>query len=468
MNIASKCMRPANALSSSQRAALRRLGLAAAVAFFLPSAAAATDHAAEPPASLTATINATNSLINHIHQLQVIADLNGGHRTAGSQGHLRSVEYFTAQLSRAGLSTRIEKFEFLYSAPVHARLTQDNEHQDIIPATFGPSTPGPLEAAPHFVVGDPCNESAYLDVPRGTIVVIEQSPQCTAVHQYQLASASAGRAVIIASQSDTPPYIWLEGAGQRDKPLVGINQPTYARIRAARSPLALDVLMITERRWSWNLIAENPGVKDAPAIEIGAHLDSVPQSPGINDNASSAALLLDHAIRNANKPNQRTIRYMFWSGEEFAFAGSRNYLLTIADPESIYAYVNLEMLTAPNSGYFYIQDHAGGHISRLIAHTIIKTYRQLGIGAEADPNTIPRSDDSSYRDAGISTGGLWGGSFEIKTEQQAESWGGDAGKPFDSCYHQPCDRTDRLDYAKLIKAKRVIDRLLQILDASHD
>lgn len=439
----------------------RHCRFVAVISLFLPALAAAT-------ASPVITSNKVDIVLQHIQKLQEIADTNGGNREAGSSGHAESVQYFSEQLRNAGLNVWIEKFEFLYSKPEHAQLVHNGGMLDLVPAVFSPSTPGPINASPHFISGDGCDKQQYFNVPRGSIVIIKESTHCTTQHQHRLASESGARTAIIASHTETPLYMWLEGAGHRDIPLVGISQPTYVKINSDPSILILDVLMVTGRRWSMNLIAENSGTSDAPAVEVGAHLDSVPQGPGINDNATSAVLLLDHATSNANQPNARTYRYMFWSGEEFAFSGSRSYLQTVTKPDRIYAYVNLEMQTSPNSGYFYTRDPNGRDVSQRISNSIIEAYQQLGIEAYTDTNTIPRSDDSSYKDAGIPTGGLWGGSFEIKTREQAIKWGGQAGYPFDGCYHRPCDNYGRLDKKKLHEAQFVLHHILAKLDDAYD
>ena len=51
-----------------------------------------------------------------------------------------------------------------------------------------------------------------------------------------------------------------------------------------------------------------------------------------------------------------------------------------------------------------------------------------------------RSDHASFKAAGIPTGGTATLSLaETMSAAQAAKWGGTAGQPFDSCYHQSCD-----------------------------
>ena len=54
-------------------------------------------------------------------------------------------------------------------------------------------------------------------------------------------------------------------------------------------------------------------------VIIGAHYDSVPGSPGANDNASAVSAVLALARRFAEKKATRTLRFVFFANEEFPF-----------------------------------------------------------------------------------------------------------------------------------------------------
>lgn len=69
-----------------------------------------------------------------------------------------------------------------------------------------------------------------------------------------------------------------------------------------------------------NLIA-NKGSLHEPYILVGAHYDTVPQTPGIDDNASGVSTLLTIAKYNQN-PN---VRFVAFDGEEYNLSGSRYY-----------------------------------------------------------------------------------------------------------------------------------------------
>lgn len=97
-----------------------------------------------------------------------------------------------------------------------------------------------------------------------------------------------------------------------------------------------------------NIIVEIPGESAKSIILLGAHYDSVKMGPGINDNASGVALLLDLMTQLSNqkvKP-KHTIHLAFWDSEEVGIAGSQAYVekLTAEQLKAIKAYINVDMV----------------------------------------------------------------------------------------------------------------------------
>ena len=76
-----------------------------------------------------------------------------------------------------------------------------------------------------------------------------------------------------------------------------------------------------------NVLAELPGRDDgANTIVVGAHLDSVNAGPGINDNGSGSASILETAIQMAKVKPRNTVRFAWWSAEESSLVGSTRYV----------------------------------------------------------------------------------------------------------------------------------------------
>ena len=55
------------------------------------------------------------------------------------------------------------------------------------------------------------------------------------------------------------------------------------------------------------------------------------------------------------------------------------------------------------------------------------------------------SDHFPFTRAGITTGGLFSGANELKSQEQADLFGGQADAAEDPCYHLACDAASRID-----------------------
>jgi Zn-dependent M28 family amino/carboxypeptidase len=191
----------------------------------------------------------------------------------------------------------------------------------------------------------------------------------------------------------------------------------------------------------------------------GAHLDSVPEGPGINDNGSGTATLLETALRLGSAPAvTNAVRFAFWGAEEEGLVGSTAYVggLSDADKQKIALYLNLDMVGSPNAVYLaYDGDNSdnvgagpGPEGSATVERVLLEQLATTGVTGEGT-DFDGRSDYGPFIAAGIPAGGLFTGAEEPKTPEQAQKWGGTAGKPDDPCYHQACDRTDNIDRTAL-------------------
>lgn len=193
-----------------------------------------------------------------------------------------------------------------------------------------------------------------------------------------------------------------------------------------------------------NVIAQTRTGDPGQVVLAGAHLDSVRDGPGINDNGTGVANLLEIATKmGGSPPVGRTVRFAFWGAEERDFEGSQGYVdsLSTADRRAIALYLNLDMTASPNAGYFVQGDKPA---SRDLAA------RLTALGAA--PDILEFDDGSDYAPfvkAGIPSAGLLAGDEQVKTADQAARWGGTAGQVFDGCYHTACDTLANVDRVAL-------------------
>ncbi len=193
----------------------------------------------------------------------------------------------------------------------------------------------------------------------------------------------------------------------------------------------------------YNLIADWPGGDTDNVVFSGAHLDSVSAGPGINDNGSGSAGVLETALavsRAGLKPTKH-LRFGWWGAEELGMVGSRYYVnsLSSANRARIDSYLNFDMIGSPNPGYFVYDDDAR------IESVFKDFFAAKGVPTEIETEGDGRSDHAPFKNAGVPVGGLFSGADYIKSAAQAQKWGGTSGQAFDRCYHRSCDTTSNIN-----------------------
>ncbi len=207
-------------------------------------------------------------------------------------------------------------------------------------------------------------------------------------------------------------------------------------------------MLPAETRIDYNVIAELPGKNEDNVVMAGAHLDSVIEGPGIQDNGSGSAALLETALLMANLNPENTLRFAWWAAEEQGLVGSADYVAGLSPEEldRIALYMNYDMIGSPNY-FFGVYDADESTFEAPVAvppgstaiEDVYESYYTL-IGEPYDDTEFSgRSDYEAFILAGIPSGGLFTGAEVVKTEEQEAIWGGTAGEQFDPCYHLACD-----------------------------
>lgn len=196
-----------------------------------------------------------------------------------------------------------------------------------------------------------------------------------------------------------------------------------------------------------NVIAQTSTGDPGRVVVVGAHLDSVPEGPGIVDNGSGVAALLEIATRLGARPDVRnTVRFAFFGSEENDAEGSSGYVdsLSRTDRQKIKLYLNVDMVASPNAGYIVQggagedEESAGPPGSATVGGVLAAELAKTGVATPAITEFVG-DDEAAFIDAGIPAGGAENGDAKKKTAEQARIWGGQAGEVYDRCYHQACD-----------------------------
>jgi aminopeptidase S len=215
-------------------------------------------------------------------------------------------------------------------------------------------------------------------------------------------------------------------AGPLDATLVRpIAIPVVAVTRAAGRTLSgvhvhLVVRTRNVRTTVENVVADAPTAPASPVLVVGGHLDSVTAGPGIDDNASGVAALIEIAKALIRLEPNHHVRFGFWGAEESGLHGSRAYVASLANRAGVAGYLNFDMLGAPR----YVRGIYRGPF----ADVFERYFATRGLETET-VDVAGRSDHASFADRGIPTGGLISGG--------------------DPCYHRACDRVANVNQRAL-------------------
>ena len=190
----------------------------------------------------------------------------------------------------------------------------------------------------------------------------------------------------------------------------------------------------------------------------GAHLDSVPEGPGINDNGSGVAAVLETAVQLGSSPEvKNAVRFGFWAAEEEGLVGSHRVRQDprrrgaqghralpqlrhagLAEPRLLH--LRRRPVRAADARRAAGAGGLGGHRAHCWRPTSATRARQ-----PRDTSFDGRSDYDGFTQAGIPAGGLFAGAEDKKSADEAKLWGGAADEPFDPNYHKASDTYEHLD-----------------------
>ena len=422
----------------------------------------------------------------HLNAFQAIADANlfdgVPTRESGTAGYLASVDYVVARLEAAGYDPVLQEFEFPFFKNLAAaefdrvspdpRVYVEGGSAEFAVMTYSGS--GDVTAEAIHVVdtggaapGAGCEAGDFGAGVAGRIAVIQRG-LCT--FKIKATNALAAGAVAVVIYNNTTPNDPLNGTlgtpGQ-NAPVIGTTLAIGQEIATLLTggPVILHVMTSTESdvRTTWNVIADTATGDPNRTVVIGAHLDSRLEGPGINDNGSGSATILEIAetFAGQNRVAANRLRFMWYAAEEFNLLGSTAYVASLSAEEldQIMAMINLDMVSSPNYARFvYDGDNsafpvgpgaaAGPPGSGYLEDLFTDYFVGAGLSSDETPFS-GRSDYGPFIAQGIPAGGLFTGAEGIKTAEQAAEFGGTAGVAFDACYHQLCDDIDNVNSTAL-------------------
>lgn len=442
-----------------------------------------------------------DAVMIHLEELDRIASENGGHRSWASPGYAASVDYVTGVLEDAGYTVvedthiygndYLVSVDFAQTAPTSETYFYAGPFAD--PANnfglFEGTGNGAVTAAVtsvDLILPPPstdntstsgCDTADFTNFPSGNIALIQRGG-CNFSIKAGNAVAAGASAIVIFNEGQSGRTDIVSGFIQNGTsiPAIAIGFALGDALATAEltGNLELSIDVESESRVGLtNVITETDGPEDS-VILIGAHLDSVRNGPGINDNASGSALVLELAVQLAELDPllAHKVRFAWWDAEELGLVGAELYWEAIGNQgrSQTRVYFNYDMVGSPNGTRMVYDgddplafgDPDPDALAGDIEQATMDWFESEGLAAEQMAVPLGAGFDSMVFSADeVPSPGLFSGAFETKTTEQAAAFGGEADSPMDSCYHEACDTIDNIDPVLLDEMGRAAAHVIE-------
>ncbi len=407
-----------------------------------------------------------DNVMERLEALQAIADDNGGTRAAGLDGYDASVAYVASELEHMGYRVTYDTFDFnaFYEngdGTLSALTPNPVSYEWDVDFTYMSQTEaGDVTATVEAVDLDlgegngstsGCEAEDFAGFTAGNIALMQRGA-CAFQTKAENAAAAGAVGAIIFNQGNSEDRKGLIGAtlGAGYSGGIPVFFATYdngvAWSETDGLTLSMMVDVLREVRSVDNVIAETRWGNPDNVVMIGAHLDSVFEGAGINDNGTGSAAILEMAdlLKHARVKNK--VRFAWWGAEEAGLVGSTEYVQRLSEEElaKIKVYLNFDMIGSPNF-FNGIYDGDGsdfdlaGPAGSAATEAMFEQYFNLR-GQPFEGSEISfRSDYAEFFQQGVAFGGLFTGAEGVKSAEQAAIYGGEADVAFDECYHSECD-----------------------------
>ncbi|KAK3831502.1 MAG: hypothetical protein J3R72DRAFT_455005 [Linnemannia gamsii] len=430
----------------------------------------------EPPKSPLADKLTTPAVFGHLEELYAIALKHNNSRSV-TNGYMASADYVQTQLKKnahkyCDISTQefkvpvwseleVPELTSIGIGPADSYILYQNK-VDFQNLRYGGASATLKKQSIQGVGNNGCSPKDHKKV-KGKIAVIQEGGPCDLWEAAYNAENAGAAGVLFYNNPKRKALLfsriritaWKEGDPLIAIPVLSITNSLGSTLLQNQDNVELNLKTVNSMTVepTINVLCTTKGGDDDDTIVLGAHLDSVPEGPGMVDNGSGSSSLLEIALVLAkdNYTLKNKIVFGWWGAEEIGLLGSRHYVRELVKDQEAKAKIamnmNFDMLASPN--YVpYVHDgktapEALVGPSSKIDHLLIEYFDFKKEGYEYTDMT-GGSDFLPFLLEGIPSGGLLTGAGERKTMEQRKLFGGFANAPLDPCYHQSCDTLENV------------------------
>jgi aminopeptidase YwaD len=318
-----------------------------------------------------------------------------GPRPAGSSGEQAAIDYITAQLESFGYTVEVREFSIATQSSREAMLTIASPEQRTI-ASLPLSLSSAGFASGQLVAAGIGRPGDFPAAVAGNIALIERGELTFGEKARNAADAGA---VAVVIYNNEPGHFLGDLDSESDLPVVSITKEAgedLVALLGAGAVMAEVSVGELSTGTSRNIVALPPsGVCDTIT---GGHYDTVPPSPGANDNGSGTATVIEIAGVIAGNDAMANNCFVLFGAEENGLLGSRAYVAAMTDAErqrlkfmlnfDMFGFGEEELLVLGSSE---LQDDAAAIAAEL----------GIDVSLSGGPGSVAGSDHASFISAGF-------------------------------------------------------------------
>ena len=269
-----------------------------------------------------------------------------GVRSSTSAQEREAAEYIRKELNDFGYLAKLQQFSVHDIQPVGRYLTIDVQDRRSFTAVVMTGSGVGEATGPIVDVGLGSGGDFPSEGIDGRIALIGRGEIS---FRQKVENAQQSGAIGVAIYNQGPELFRGDLASNVNIPVLGISKEDGEEIlrllELSEVTVTLEVAM--NERSSQNVVATLNAGKDLVVV-LGAHYDTVPQSPGANDNGSGIAVVMALAQELVDKDLPFELRVIAFGSEELGLLGSRHYVETLLQGErgKIVAMLNFDALGA--------------------------------------------------------------------------------------------------------------------------
>ena len=260
-----------------------------------------------------------DAMYAHLVKLQHIADDNGGTRAFDTAGYHASVQYVADALRSKGFDVSTATLDVPVAYAGKPVLTVGGAAVAAASMRYTRGTAPAGISAPLVVVrgtGEGCLIGDYDGLAVAGAMVLVDRGGCSYAGKETNAAARGAAAVIIADNVAAVALPGSLGAHTAVQiPAVGVGKADGARLRVHPGPVTLTLDAGVRTEHTRNVIAQTKTGSPHDVVMVGAHLDSVRAGPGINDDGSGVAAVLETTATGSTPSVHNAVRFAFWGRE---------------------------------------------------------------------------------------------------------------------------------------------------------